>query len=61
MTHGFEQGDWSSRVPSVTAPMINLKVFLSFQGGLFKMYRIYKKILHAYQGDFKTLVKSGMF
>ena len=23
------------------------------------MYRIYKKILHSYEGDFKSLVKSG--
>ena len=35
--------------------MISLEVFLSFLGDLLKMYRIYKKILHAYQGDIKIL------
>ena len=37
----------------------SLNGFLSFRGDLFKMCRIYKKILHAYQGDFKILVKNG--
>ena len=29
--------------------------------GELKMYRIYKKILHSDEGDFKILVNSGMF
>ena len=33
------------------------EIFLSFQGGLWKMHRIYKKILYLDQGDFKILVK----
>ena len=37
------------------------EIFLSFQGGLSKMYRIYSKILNSGEGDFKILVKSGMF
>ena len=37
------------------------EVFLSFPGGFWKMYRIYKKILHSFPGDFKILVKSGIF
>ena len=36
------------------------EIFLSFQGGLWKMYRIYKKILHSDEGDFKIWVKSGI-
>ena len=35
--------------------------FLSFQGGLSTMYRIYRKLLHLDEGDLKLLVKSGMF
>ena len=31
------------------------EIFLSFQGGLWKTYRIYKKILHLDEGDFKIL------
>ena len=37
------------------------EIFLSFQGGLLKMFRIYRKILNSDQGDFQILVKSGMF
>ena len=37
------------------------EIFLSFQGGFSKMYGIYRKILHSDEGDFKILVKSGMF
>ena len=37
------------------------EIFLSFQGGLSKMYRIYKKILNSDEGDFKILAKKGMF
>ena len=37
------------------------EIFLSFQGGLSKMYRIYREILNSDQGDFQILVKSGMF
>ena len=37
------------------------EIFLSFQGGFSKMYRIYRKILNSDKGDFEILVKSGMF
>ena len=37
------------------------EIFLSFQGGLSKMYRIYRKILNSDEGDFEIVVKSGMF
>ena len=37
------------------------EMFLSFQGGFSKMYRIYRKILNSDEGDFEILVKSGMF
>ena len=37
------------------------EIFISFQGGLSKMYRIYRKILNSDEGDFEILVKSGMF
>ena len=37
------------------------EIFLSFQGGLSKMYRIYRTILNSDQGDFQILVKSGVF
>ena len=37
------------------------EIFLSFQGGFSKMYRIYRKILNSDGGDFEILVKSGMF
>ena len=37
------------------------EIFLSFQGGFSKMYRIYRKILNSDEGDFEILVKSGMF
>ena len=37
------------------------EIFLSFQGGFSKMYRIYRKILNSDEGDFEVLVKSGMF
>ena len=37
------------------------EIFLSFQGGFSKMYRIYRKILNSGEGDFDILVKSGMF
>ena len=37
------------------------EIFLSFQGDLWKMYRIYRNIFHGHQGDFSILVKSGMF
>ena len=33
------------------------EIFLSFQGGFLKMYRIYKKILGSFQGDFKIFLK----
>ena len=36
-------------------------IFLSLQGGLSKMYRIYRKILNSDEGDFEILVKSGIF
>ena len=36
-------------------------IFLSFQGGLRKMYRIYREILHWDKGDFRTLAKSVCF
>ena len=36
------------------------EIFLSFQGGFSKMYRIYRKILNSDEGGFKILVKSGM-
>ena len=29
------------------------EIFLSFQGGLWKMYRIYRNIFHGHQGDFR--------
>ena len=37
------------------------EIFLSFQGGLSKMYRLYRKILNSDAGGFEVLVKSGMF
>ena len=37
------------------------EIFLSFQGGLSKMYRIYRKILNSHEEDSEILVKSGMF
>ena len=37
------------------------EIFLSFQGGLSKTYRIYRKILNSHEGDFKILVKSVYF
>ena len=37
------------------------EIFLSFQGGFSKMYRIYRKILNSAGGDFEILLKSGMF
>ena len=37
------------------------EIFLSFQGGFSKMYKIYRKILNSDEGDFETLVKSDMF
>ena len=37
------------------------EIFLSFQGGFSKIYRIYRKILNSDEGDFEILVKSGMF
>ena len=37
------------------------EIFLSFQGGLSKMYRIYMKILNSDEGDFDILVKTGIF
>ena len=37
------------------------EIFLPFQGGLSKMYRIYRKTLNSDEGDFEILVKSGMF
>ena len=37
------------------------EVFLSFPGGFLKLYRIYKNILHSFQGDFKISVKSDIF
>ena len=46
--------------------MISLKkasgrLFLSFQGGLSKMYRKYRKILNSDEGDFQILMKCDMF
>ena len=38
-----------------------MKLFLSFQGGFSKMYRIYRKILNSDEEDFEILVKSDMF
>ena len=35
------------------------EIFLSFQGVLWKLYRIYKKIFHSDEGDFEILVKYG--
>ena len=37
------------------------EIFLLFQGGFPKMYRIYRKKLNSVEGDFEILVKSGMF
>ena len=37
------------------------EIFLSFQGGFSKMYRIYRKIFNSDEGDFEILVKSGIF
>ena len=37
------------------------EIFLPFQGGFSKMYRIYRKILNSDEEDFEILVKSGMF
>ena len=37
------------------------EILLSFQGGLSKMYRKYRKILYSYEGDFQIKVKCGMF
>ena len=38
-----------------------MEIFLSLQGGLSKMYRLYRKILNSDEGDFESLVKSDMF
>ena len=35
------------------------EIFLSFQGGFSKMYRIHKKILNPDEGGFEILIKSG--
>ena len=40
---------------------VNREIFLSFQGGLSKMYRLNRKILHSDKGDFEILVISGIF
>ena len=37
------------------------EIFLSFQGGLSKMYRIYRNILNSDEIDFELLLKGGMF
>ena len=37
------------------------EIFLAFQEGFSKVYRIYRKILNSDEGDFEILVKSGMF
>ena len=37
------------------------EIFLSFQGGFSKMYRIYRKMHNSDEGDFEILVKSGIF
>ena len=37
------------------------EIFLSFQGGFSKMYRMYRKILNSNEGNFEILVKSGLF
>ena len=37
------------------------EIFLSFQGGFSKMYRISRKMFNSDEGDFEILVKSGMF
>ena len=37
------------------------EIFLSFQGGFSKMYRMYRNILNSDEGGFEILVKSGMF
>ena len=37
------------------------EIFISVQGGLSKMYGIYRKILNSDEGDFKIMVKSGIF
>ena len=37
------------------------EIFLSFQGGFSKNYRIFRKILNSDEGDLEILVKSGMF
>ena len=36
-------------------------IFLSFQRGLSKVYKMYRKFLNSVQGDFQIFVKSGMF
>ena len=48
--------------PNILAYMRGIReIFLSFQGGFSKMYRIYRKILNSDEGDFEISVKSGMF
>ena len=37
------------------------EVFFSFQGGLSKMYRIYRKSVNSFQGDFLILLKVVCF
>ena len=37
------------------------EVFFSFQGGFSKMYRIYRKIVNSFQGDFLILSKVVCF
>ena len=35
------------------------EIFLSFQGGFRKMYRLYRKILGSFQGGFEIFLKRG--
>ena len=37
------------------------EIFLSYQRGLWKMHRIDNKILHSEEGDFRILVKNGIY
>ena len=37
------------------------EIFLSFQGGFWKMYRLYRKILGSFQGGFEIFLKKGVF
>ena len=37
------------------------EVFFSFQGGFSKIYRIYRKIVNSFQGDFLILSKVVCF